>query len=327
MTDADLVGKFAALHQGGAIADVGDGQVRPRKDAAGSSTGSTGAAWFINVEAHLFGEEPIGVYPLVGDPPTQVWFGAIDWDIGDEDSLIHAYNVEQALAYLDINSFVEMSRSKGVHLWVYVEEAVDASLMRNALTAICDIADAPTTEVFPKQVSLEGKTFGNCIRLPYPKVRATGRQGVRKGSWSLSLEDFVEAAHSSRTTAEHLKKVCLLSKPKPKPAPLRQRRVGFRREHPQWLSDMLQYGPSRRRETRDRSGALWTIAVGLAFAGHEPNEMRTVLVDWDLQWGEKYSNRNDGEIQYDVLVSKALTHAETEQQKFKLRFKGGSCGT
>jgi len=325
MNDGDLVRRFAELHQGGAIADVGGTQVRPRKDAAGNPTGHTGAAWFVNVEAHLFGEEPLATYPLAGNP-AEVWFGAIDWDIGDEDSLIHAFNVEQALAYLDITSFVEMSRSKGVHLWVYVEAPVEASLMRNALTAICDVVEAPTTEVFPKQVSLEGKTFGNCIRLPYPRTRTQGRQGVRKGSWSLTLEDFVDAAHTGRTTSEHLQKVCTLSKPKPTPAPLRQKRLGFRREYPVWLSDMLNHGPTRSREVVDRSGALWTIAVGLAFAGHDANEMRSVLTTWDSQWGKKYTDRNDSDLQYDTLVSKALTHAQTEQQKFKLKFRGPTHG-
>ncbi len=326
VSDADLVQRFAQLHQGGAIADLIGGQVRPRKDGAGEPSGHKGAAWYVNVEAHLFGDEPLGVYPVLRDS-NELWFGAIDWDIGDEDSLVHAYNVEQALAYLDINSFVEMSRSKGVHLWVYVEEPVPAELMRNALTSICDVVGAPTTEVFPKQVSLEGKTFGNCIRLPYPKIRSTGRQGVRKGSWSLKLEDFVEAAYDSRTTSEHLTKVALLAKPKPKPAPLRQERLGNRREYPVWLDDLLKYGPSRTREAVDRSGALWTIAVGLAFAGHDASEMRSVLIDWDSQWGQKYTNRSDGDLQYDTLVSKALTHAEVEQQKFKLKFRGTTHGS
>lgn len=326
MSDGELVKRFAELHQGGAIADLYGGGVRPRKDAAGAPTGHNGASWYINVEAHLFGEEPLAVYPILRDT-NQLWFGAIDWDIGDDDSLVHAYNVEQALAYLDINSFVEMSRSKGVHLWIYVNEPVEAELMRNALTSICDVVDAPTTEVFPKQISLEGKTFGNCIRLPYPKVRSTGRQGVRKGSWSLTLEDFVEAAYSSRTTAEHLEKVASLAKPKPKPAPLTQKRISSRREYPVWLNDMLRYGPSRTRATEDRSGALWSVAVGLAFAGHDPKEMRELLIDWDSQWGQKYTNRNDADVQYDTLVSKALTHAQEEQQKFKLKFKGSNDGS
>ena len=125
MSDAELVKRFAELHQGGAIADLYGGGVRPRKDAAGAPTGHNGASWYINVEAHLFGEEPLAVYPILRDA-NELWFGAIDWDIGDNDSLVHAYNVEQALAYLDINSFVEMSRSKGVHLWIYVDQPVKA---------------------------------------------------------------------------------------------------------------------------------------------------------------------------------------------------------
>ncbi len=321
MSDAELVKRFAELHQGGAIGDLHGSGVRPRKDPSGNPTGHEGAAWYVNVEAHLFGQEPLAVYPILRDL-NELWFGAIDWDIGDEDSLVHAYNVEQALAYLDITSFVEMSRSKGVHLWVYVKEPVSAELMRNALTSICDVVDAPTTEVFPKQISLEGKTFGNCIRLPYPKTRSVGRQGVRKGSWSLSLEDFVEAAHGDRTTAERLQKVASLAKPKPKPAPLRQKPLNSRREYPVWLNDMLRYGPSRTRPSEDRSGALWSIAVGLAFAGHTPQEMLDLLTHWDSQWGQKYTNRSDAPLQYDTLVSKALTHAQEEQQKFKLKFKG-----
>ena len=67
--------------------------------------------------------------------------------------------------------------------------------------------------------------------------------------------------------------------------------------------------------------------MGLAFSGHDSKEMRELLVDWDAQWGQKYTNRHDSDHQYDTLVSKALTYAQAEQQNFKLKFKGGSSGS
>ena len=85
---SEIVQDFADLHQGGAVADAGD-EFRPRKDPEGKPTAHEGPAYIAAVEDHLYGDYPLGVYPLLPTSPPTVWWGAIDWDVDKAVSYTH----------------------------------------------------------------------------------------------------------------------------------------------------------------------------------------------------------------------------------------------
>ena len=155
-------------------------------------------------ERHLEGSEMIGVYPMVYDPykketgpegflqsgepldsrpiypdmKRDLWmcmWGAIDIDEGDTDSEIIAKNAVKLFEALEITAWLERSRSKGYHVWVFAEEWTPVTLMRKALQAVMQLAGGDYDAVYPKSDWLDGPP-GNYIRLPYGGERPYGRQ-------------------------------------------------------------------------------------------------------------------------------------------------------
>lgn len=131
--------------------------------------------WSAQISKHLDGTAPCGVYPLVPDVAPQVtpmWlvkWGCIDFDEGDTESWTHAWNVHEVLHQLGVASWVEKSRSKGYHVWVFLQDWMEARLVREALLGACQVVDAPTKEINPKSVGFDDPaTLGNYVRLCYP---------------------------------------------------------------------------------------------------------------------------------------------------------------
>lgn len=316
---SDLIDNFAALHQGGAVADAGD-EFRPRKDPDGKPTAHEGAAYIAAVHEHLFGDYPLGVYSLMPTSPATVWWGAVDWDVDPdkdypEHSLIHAANVTQVLDMYGVVSFTEISRSKGVHLWVYASEQVEAKTMRNALMAACQVVKAPVVEVYPKQIALSGKGFGNGIRLPYPHIGRPGKQIVRRGSWTLSLEEFVSEAMNNRYPASKFEELTELAPKAVTPSPVPQRRFkwnkGQRLGHVS--QEIMERGPAMIDGKIDRSKSMFTLAVGMVRAGYSQNQAVQALSDWDARWAHKFTDRPDAEQRYaDMFAAAERRHRSTQ---------------
>ena len=107
-------------------------------------------------ERHLNGSERIGVYPIVpiNGQASVVW-GCSDFDLGLEQSLHQARQLHDALKAGGVTSWIECSRSKGYHVWVFATEPVSAEIMRNMLLAAHQVAEVPATEVNPKQTTLQ----------------------------------------------------------------------------------------------------------------------------------------------------------------------------
>jgi hypothetical protein len=177
---------------------------------------------------HLEGSEMIGIYPMVYDPhkehvgsagfinangrpvysemKEELWkckWGAVDIDEGD-DSIVYAQNVATVLEALDITSWVELSRSKGCHVWIFTEEWVQAHVIRKALLAAVQISAVKFDAVYPKQDSIEGPP-GNYMRLPYGGNRPNGRQVMLdRNNDSIDLYDFILDAETNRVPTQSL---------------------------------------------------------------------------------------------------------------------------
>ena len=130
----------------------------------------------------------IGVYPLrVGRECKWI---CSDFDKGD--TALHAHQLAAAWGYYGVQPWVETSKSKGHHVWVFLDDWTSGTIARRAALYVHQIAGVPADEVNPKQEITDG--YGNCVRLPYWAGRDPGRMQVGDHS----LEDFVEAALDSK---------------------------------------------------------------------------------------------------------------------------------
>lgn len=111
------------------------------------------------IKAHLEGIRRIGIYPLVGD---KCKFAVIDID---KDDLSLALTLVNRLAHYSISGYLERSKGKGYHIWVFFADWVLASKVRVVLKLVLDDLEIKT-EIFPKQDSSKNG-FGNFIYLPW----------------------------------------------------------------------------------------------------------------------------------------------------------------
>ena len=310
------------------------------------------------LERHLTGEEMIGIYPMVYDPNFEkngpdtwredidnnryyidmnpdLWmckWGSIDIDEGD-DSLTIARNVSMILRAMDIKAWVELSRSKGCHLWIFNEEWVRASVMRRAMKAALDLAGAKYDAVYPKQDSLNGPP-GNYMRLPYGGKRAHGtglldRQVILDtDDEGLDLFDFIILAEQDRTPTAVLERAAALHEP-PKPVvPDLPPKRDYSKEPLMQVdgsrlrglsSEMFNNGPvpyyRGHGAGKGRHGFLNRFARSMFESGYTRTDVLSWTKDLDSrlgQWwddGPKFTGRHDCDRQIDRLVSDAQQRA------------------
>lgn len=268
--------------------------------------------WRQQLNAHLEigGEYAIGAYPVDNN---MVRWGCIDWDEGEGD-IVHAVNTRAVLEHMGITSWIERSRSKGFHLWVFMDDWMPMANMRKALLVAAELAEAPTKEINPKQMTLEPDALGNYVRLPYPgRVPAPGgrRRILSNGDLDqpeLGYETATAAMHASRNAPSSLDPlVDMWVEPPPVFAPkfipdsageIHSRMSGF-------AATVFRQGP---REGEDRSQTLWKLAKLLAeHRKHTEAEAIQLVTEADASWGHKFVGRSDGPTQIQKLVRKAFT--------------------
>ena len=124
------------------------------------------------IMSHLKGVQPFGIYLLVKDRTKAI---AVDFD--DEDGNPPLEFVSRAKHYR-IPAYIERSKSKGFHTWVFFEErGAKAQKARLVVKSILDELNYQDIEVFPKQDFLSGKeAYGNFINAPlFGKLVPHGR--------------------------------------------------------------------------------------------------------------------------------------------------------
>ena len=121
-------------------------------------------SWIGLANGHLCGRLGIGVYPVWHG---QVEWGCVDFDDGEDAAWEHATALRSVLNAFNITGWIERSRSKGYHVWVFSAGWVPALMMRRALMGACAISGVPDREVNPKSASLDPDQLGNFVRLPY----------------------------------------------------------------------------------------------------------------------------------------------------------------
>lgn len=284
---------------------------RGRTDAYGTEEGGADRRSEISyrerIRDHLFGEVPMGVYPLVylGEDDWIVHWGCVDFDEGDTASEIHAANLQMVLNELGISSWVEISRKKGMHVWTFSEKPVAAAVMREALLGATQIAQAPTKEINPKSEGFwengEPQEFklGNYVRLPYPNGYEVVQRRIMvdlNTKQTYTLEDFVRQAYETRNDEKSYERATALYVPERK-----RHNTGV---VPQYVYDGTQMdtkcmsgltfsvfknGPL---PTQDRSGTLYRLGCLMHDDNIHPEVALAFLHDADQRWG-KYAERGD----------------------------------
>lgn len=320
-TPIDVVNEFCTLFLGELSAvgteDGGCQRLNPDNDDY---------SWFEAIEEHLTGESsPVGVYPMVHTEDDQwvVKWGCIDFDEGDEESWLYARDVYQVLAQFGITSWIERSRSKGYHVWVFLEDWCEADIVRRSLLAACQIVSAPTKEINPKQSELAPGQLGNYVRLPYPnafndppEIAWNGadhrRVMVNTHGQVTSLVTFLGVAADHLVTQKQLEELAWYYI-----APSRgsvsqrdwSRLEGDAVERLRGKARIIfEQGPleSPDSKTNFRGQTLFKLARYLSEDGkHTPEEALELLRDADARWG-KFHERPDGEQRLQEMVNKAF---------------------
>lgn len=291
----DRIDQFAALHQGGFVADVSDG-VKPML-VNHEKVVAAGEEYEALIEQHLYGEEALGVYPLM--ERNGLWWVnwvAVDLDEGDT-SEPHADNTVNVLAKLGVTSWKEPSRSKGFHVWVYLEEPMQAAAARNCMIGVCRLVGTPIKEVYPKQTQLSPGKMGNCLRLPYAATRPTGRQQMGDLGW----EEFTAQAWDTRCPVEQFERLhALYIKTEPE-KPVFSYRGSEDSDDFTGRARRIWENPFE----RDRSSTLYRFAVSLL----ERDYSVEATVHWVTQLDDrvgKFKDREDGPLQIQRMVEAAL---------------------
>lgn len=259
---------------------------------------------------HLDGtHSPIGVYPIV---PLRggfhvVW-GCTDIDVED---LPMARRLQDALSAAGIVSWVERSRSKGYHVWVFSAGLVTAADMRRMLLLAHQVAEVPAREVNPKQEFLSGGNYGNYVRLPYPNcydVSTDKRRVLDVHNQPMPFDQFIIDAHGTRNQPEAITRLASMWVP-PKPVAA-VRDLAVCESVDDALSKLSPLGKVIWRdgplEGRDRSSTLTKLAHECVRSGMNPSETKVLITDADLRWG-KYHMRPNGESEIDKLVVRVFT--------------------
>lgn len=296
-TTDELVTRFLKLFRG-------------RGDVYGSEEGScVKQALTTQVFArHLAGEEPIGVYPMVpirGDWYT-IW-GCTDIDTGD---LGAAINLRDAFNAAGVHAYIEKSRSKGYHVWVFAEQPVLARDMRRMFLAAHQVADYPAREVNPKQETLAGiNQYGNYVRLPYPDyadLSRPNRRVITDDETPISLPDFLDMAESTLVNPDMVQRLASFYTP---PTPKHTINTDYTQceSLPDAMRKLSPLGKVIWRDGplpgADRSRTLTKLGHECVRSGLNPSETHIIITDADLRWG-KYHYRPNGELEIDKLVAR-----------------------
>jgi len=102
---------------------------------------------------HLEGVRRIGISPWIDN--ERVIFGAVDLDLGElpeEERQKHALEVYQKLVSLGFKPFIERSKGKGYHVWLFFSQPVKADVVAFALDLArnaCTYPNKRKIELFP----------------------------------------------------------------------------------------------------------------------------------------------------------------------------------
>jgi len=154
------------------------------------------------VQSHLSGGQGIGAIPI--NSKNMCRFGAIDVDDYD----LNLQDVCARVAATGLPFVVCRSKSGGAHIYLFLEDWEQASLVREYLTEAAALLGFAGREIFPKQDAVlhDKGDVGNFINLPYYNAKSSMRYALGQQGEALSFEQFLDLAEEKRCTLADLEK-------------------------------------------------------------------------------------------------------------------------
>ena len=118
----------------------------------------------MDIRHHLNGESRLGIFPIVQNTSTK--FFVFDIDNQCKDTCKKIINQLEKDGF---NSYLERSKSKGFHVWVFLEFEQKAKDVRNYMKNVLEQNKIPRNKIdlFPKQdETTDLAPYGNGINLP-----------------------------------------------------------------------------------------------------------------------------------------------------------------
>ena len=156
---------------------------------------------------HLEGTQSIGVQPC--NENGQARFGVIDIDPNDYGDFDRKFFIDTLQTY-SLPLIPVLSKSGGLHLYMFIDKFIDASLIKSFLSNLLPIFKLkPDTEIFPKQTQLtkDNETGqlnkGNFINLPY--FKKIERVAINVDGTQFTFNQFIEVIENNTVSQEDLK--------------------------------------------------------------------------------------------------------------------------
>ncbi len=147
---------------------------------------------------HLRGKQPYGLYLLREDRTGAL---AVDFD---EPDLLGPINLVHAAGNYDLPAYIERSKSKGHHVWLFFEDdGVPTGKARMVARHILGEIGCPGTEIFPKHDRLAPSArYGNFINAPL-----FGRLVPRDRTVFLQPEDYAAPCEDQWELLESIERI------------------------------------------------------------------------------------------------------------------------
>lgn len=172
------------------------GKRTPRGKVEGRARTFKEPVTLVHWTGHLAGEVGVGIIPVTDDGFCR--FAAIDVDVYD----LNLEHLEARVQEAELPLVLCRTKSGGAHLYLFLSEAVKASLVREKMMEWAIVLGYPKVEVFPKQSELASENdVGSWINMPYFGGAKSTRYAIAKGK-ALTPEEFLtHAAETAITTA------------------------------------------------------------------------------------------------------------------------------
>lgn len=152
-------------------------------------------------DKHLSGEQGLGIVPINEDNKAR--FAVIDIDdYGVNHGQLAMKIYSEQLPVIPIKS-----KSGGLHLYCFLDQFVDASLIQAKIRQLASYLGYGSSEIFPKQTKLllERGDMGQWINVPYFGDDKTDRYALGEKGEKLNLEKFIKFQSERQVSWNELK--------------------------------------------------------------------------------------------------------------------------
>ena len=152
------------------------------------------------MQGHIDGNLGIGAIPINADNKCK--WGALDIDEYDLDHDA----LQTKIKKLELPLLHCRSKSGGAHLYLFVDDYIDAAIFREYLLEISIALGQSGCEMFPKQdrILVDRGDVGNFINLPYQNADMTLRYCYNKKNEAMDLKQFLDAIDKNRVKISDL---------------------------------------------------------------------------------------------------------------------------